>query len=418
MPAPFLKRVSATGSGTARTGQGYGPVVGRLLIVLCCYFFLSGLMQSLVSIRGVAVGLSGSWLGLTLGLASGSLGLLLDMPIAQAADDRGKLRIVGAGLACFLAASALLLVSGRAALFAGAFLAGLGAIATGEAVLAWLGSATPVERQARLQGINGSVQRFGALIAAGVVGIAIAVRQPGGMALAGAAVSAVALVAGAGAVMRRADIRVAEMPARLRVSYMLGLRKLSRKRIMLAGLINLAINVIFLETNSYVPLVMGPDRALVVSGALAARDIAAVASGLLIASAGVDMASPLIASGALAIAGIATWMCSYLLSSPLLIALGAVQGAVVGVSIAATNLFTINATTARERTLAMAATLFPSRIMLLLLPIGCSLLLKAAGLAEVFRLLSVVLAMTAVAMLALGKRAPRPAPAPDVADGA
>lgn len=417
MPAPFLRYVSATRSGTAKNRQGYGPVVGRLLVVLCCYFFLSGLMQSLVSIRGVADGLSGTWLGLTLGLASGSLGLLLDMPIAQAADDRGKLGIVAAGLVCFLGSSALLLIDGRAPLLAGAFLAGLGAIATGEAVLAWLGSATPVNRQARLQGINGSVQRFGALIAAGVVGLAIAIRQPGGMALAGAVISAAALVAAAGAVMRRADVRAAHVPARLRASYLLGLRKLGRQRIMLAGFINLAINVIFLETNSYVPLVSGPDRALVVSGTLAARDVAAVASGLLIASAGVDMASPLIASGALAVAGLATWMCSYLISSPLLIALGAVQGAVVGVSIAATNLFTINATTVRERTLAMAATLFPSRIMLLLLPIGCSLLLGAAGLADVFRLLSVVLVLIAAAMLALG-RAPRPTPVPDAADEA
>ena len=82
-------------------------------------------MQSLVSLRGVAAGLDSTWLGVTLGLASGSLGLVLDMPSAQFADDRGKLRIVAAGLACFLVASACLLAGGKLPLLAGAFLAGL-----------------------------------------------------------------------------------------------------------------------------------------------------------------------------------------------------------------------------------------------------------------------------------------------------
>ena len=58
------------------------PVVARLLVALGCYFFLTGIMQSLVSLRGVAAGLSGVQLGLTLGLASGALGIFVDMPVA------------------------------------------------------------------------------------------------------------------------------------------------------------------------------------------------------------------------------------------------------------------------------------------------------------------------------------------------
>ena len=229
------------------------------------------------------------------------------------------------------------------------------------------------------------------------------------MALAAAVMSALGLLAVGSRRMRRADTRSPDRPAPLRLSYVRGLRMLGRRRIVLAGCINLAINVIFLETNSYVPLVHGPDRALVVSATLAARDVAAVGAGLLVASAGIDMASPLLAAVAMAFAGAATWASGYVIGSPLLIALGAVQGAVIGVSIAATNLFTIRATTVRERTLAMAATLFPSRVMLLVLPIGCSLLLRAAGLADVFWLLGAVLIVIAAVMLALGQSVARPA---------
>lgn len=384
------------------------PVAARLLVALGCYFFLTGIMQSLVSLRGVAAGLSGVQLGLTLGLASGTLGIFIDMPVAAQADRRGKYAIVQVGLACSVAASVALLAGGRAALVGGAVLAGIGASAAGNSLLSWLGSAIPLAGQARLQGLNGSVQRIGALMAAGVVGIAIAARLPVTMAAGAAVVSAVGLLVTHSPVMRPADM-AAGGPGGIADSYRRGFRMLSNRGLLLAAGINMAVNVIFLETNSYVPLAHGPDRAVIVTGTLVARDLAAIAAGAGIAIMGINVALPTAIAGALAIAGACAWAGGLATGSLALIALGGVQGAVIGMCIAAANLFTIGAIPARQRTLAMAASIFPSRVMYLVLPIASSVVLRAAGLPDVFRLLSAILLALGAAVLLLGRLAVRAA---------
>ncbi|HEY3981697.1 MAG TPA: hypothetical protein VGM79_30880 [Streptosporangiaceae bacterium] len=412
------------------------PVVTRLLVGLGCYFFLNGIMQSLVSLRGVAAGLGGVPLGLTLGLASGALGIFADMPVAGRADRRGKYAVIQAGMACALAASVTLLAGGRAPLVIGAFLAGIGASAGGNSLLSWLGSARPPAGQARLQGLNGSVQRVGALLAAGVVGLAIAERRPIAMAAGAAVVSAAGLLATRGRVMRTAGTTAATTagaatattagaaagttagaaaggPPGLMASYRRGFAMLANRGLLLAASINLAVNVLFLETNSYVPLAHGPDRAVIVTGTLVARDLAAVAMGAGIAILGINVAFPALVAGALAVAAACAWAGGLATGSLALIGLGGVQGAVIGVCIAAANLFTIGAIPAPERTLAMAASVFPSRLMFIVLPIASSVVLRSAGLPDVFRLLSVLLLAQAAAALILGRRAalaPPPAP--------
>lgn len=384
------------------------PVVARLLVGLSCYFFLNGIMQSLVSLRGVAAGLSGIELGLILGLASGALGIFVDMPVALVADRRGKYSIVQAGMACALLAGLALLAGGRALLVVGAVLAGLGASFGGNALLSWLGTAVPPAGQARLQGLNGSVQRIGALLAAGLVGVAIAVGAPAIMAGGAAIVAAVGLVATRAATMRRADTP-AGGPGGVVASYRRGFRMLSRPGLLLAASINLSINVIFLETNSYVPLVHGPDRALIVTGTLVARDVAAVAVGACLAATGVNVAYPALVAVGLAVAAACTWVGSLATGSLVMIALGAVQGGVIGMGIAAANLFTIGAIPPDQRTLAMAAGVFPSRVMYIGLPIASSVVLRSAGLPDVFRLLAVILIALAATAVILGRPAVRAA---------
>jgi hypothetical protein len=387
------------------------PVVTRLLIALSCYFFLNGIMQSLVSLRGVTAGLSGVELGLTLGLASGALGIFIDMPVAAGADRRGKYRVVQAGMACALAASLTLLAGGRAPLVIGAFLAGVGASAGGNSLLSWLGSARPPTGQARLQGLNGSVQRVGALLAAGLVGLAIAARLPIVMAAGAAVVSAAGLLATRSRALHAADTAAGGPPG-IAASYRRGFAMLSNRGLLLAASINMAVNVIFLETNSYVPLAHGPDRAVIVTGTLVARDLAAVAAGAGIAILGLNVAFPALVAGALAVAAACAWAGGLATGSLALIALGGVQGAVIGVCIAAANLFTIGAIPARQRTLAMAASVFPSRVLFIILPIGSSVVLRAAGLPDVFRLLAVIIAALAATAFILGRRAAQAAAAP------
>jgi hypothetical protein len=239
------------------------------------------------------------------------------------------------------------------------------------------------------------------------------------MAAAAAVVSAAGLLATRGRVMRTADTTAvttagatAGAPPGLMASYRRGFAMLANRGLLLAASINLAVNVLFLETNSYVPLAHGPDRAVIVTGTLVARDLAAVAMGAGIAILGINVAFPALVAGALAVAAACAWAGGLATGSLALIGLGAVQGAVIGVCIAAANLFTIGAIPARERTLAMAASVFPSRLMFIVLPIASSVVLRAAGLPDVFRLLSALLLALAAAALLLGRRATRPPPAP------
>jgi hypothetical protein len=366
------------------------PAVARLLLAISCYFVLVGVTQSLVSLLGVATRLGGVALGLTLGVASGALGIVLDMPIATRADSLGKRGIAEFGLLCSCAAALVMLAHGRGPLLAGALLLGIGTCAAPSALLAWLGSVVPLARQSRVQGLNISGQRIGGLIAAAVVGIAIAVRVPAVMALTAAVASAAALLLIRARTMRQADAATAAAHG-IVDSYRRGFRMLAVRKLTLAAGINVGVNVILLETNSYVPLAHGPDRAAIVVGALVARDVAAIAVGVGIAALRVNVASGFAVAAAFAIAGTCAWASGAVTGSFVLVGLCGLQGAVIGMCAVAAGLFTIGAIPAEQRTLAMAVSVFPTRIMYLTLPIGSSIVLRAAGLPDVFRLLGVVL---------------------------
>jgi hypothetical protein len=378
-----------------------------LLLAISCYFFLSGVTQSLVSLLGVAAGLGGLELGLTLGLASGAIGIVLDMPIATRADSAGKRGVAEIGLFCSFAAALVLLAGGSAPLLAGALLLGIGACCAPSALLSWLGSAVPFAGQAKVQGLNVSGMRIGGLMAAAVVGIGIAVHLPAVMAVSAAGAAGVALLVIRWPALRSADVATGA-PHGVIASYRRGFAMLAERKLMLAAGINVGINVILLETNSYVPLAHGPNRAVIVIGTLMARDITAVIVGVGIAALGVNVASAIAVACAFSIAGVCAWASGAATGSFMLVVLGGLQGAVIGMCVVAASLFTIGAIPAQQRTLAMAVSVFPTRIMFLILPIGSSLVLRTAGLPDVFRLLGAILLSLAAAALLFGPRISAP----------
>jgi hypothetical protein len=384
----------------------HGPVVARLLLAICCYFFISGVMQSLVSLLGVAAGIGGLELGLALGLASGAIGIVLDMPIAARADSGGKHRVAEIGLFCSCAASLALLARGSAPLLIAALLLGIGASSTPSALLSWLGSAAPRAGQTKVQGLNVSGQRIGGVTAAAMVGIGIAAHLPALMAASAALASVTALLLIHWPAMYPSDVATAA-PHGIADSYRRGLRMLAERKLALAAGTNVGINVILLETNSYVPLAHGPNRAVIVAGALAARDLTAIVVGVGIAAAGINVASAVAVAGALSVAGLCAWASGAATGSLVLVGLDGVQGAAIGVCVVAASLFTIGAIPAQQRTLAMAVSVLPTRLMFLILPIGSSVVLRSAGLPDVFRLLGVILLILAGASLLLGSSAIR-----------
>jgi hypothetical protein len=386
-------------------GRAKEPVglVARVLVSIGSYIFLTSIMQSLASLQGKRAGLSGLSLGLALALASGGTGALTDMLFAMTADRSGPRRVVRWGVLCALAASAILAVPGKVALLLGAFVFGLANSALGNPMLGWLGSLRQGRAQTRVQGLNGSVQRLGALLAAGVLGIAIALGSPLIMAVASAAVSLVAwLAVGRNGNVADAGAEPPAPPSGIggwARGYWRGVGMLGGTGIALGALVSLAINIIFLETNSYIPLLQGPNRAAIVTSALAARDVVAIVVGIALARAGTDVSTAPIVAFSIAVAGLSTLAGGLGAGGAFFILWCALQGAVVGICIAATNLFTIGATSTHDRTVGMAASFFPARIMFLVLPLCCSEVLRLRGLPEVFDLLGGVLVLLAAGSL-------------------
>ena len=382
----------------------------EVLVALGCYFFLLNLMQSAVSLRGAALHVQGAAFGLLLALCSGGFGILTDLGFAAYADARGRHQIVLGAFALTLCTAMLLFDEKSVALlWLAAVSFGMISSALGNPLLALLSGRVSRQRQARLQGINGSVQRFGALIAAGFVGLSLALHTPAGLAgglVAGAAVGLGALwtdrKSNPGGASAAGSARLREV---LRQGYVRGLRMLRNRRIIIASMINIGINMIFLETNSFIPLLHGKGAsALVVSGSLAARDVLAVFAGLAIARGNHDVSAAAIVVLALAtsaLAAIGMGLCVHFSVTPMLVLLSAVQGIAVGVGIAATNLYTISATVDEERTVGMAASIIGMRAALIIVPLLAGTVLSARGLAWVFYLFGVVLASLGIAVVAM-----------------
>jgi hypothetical protein len=171
--------------------------------------------------------------------------------------------------------------------------------------------------------------------------------------------------------------------------------------LVVASATNLAINLLLLGTNAYVPVIGGPHRALVVALALVGRDAAAISAGLFIALTRPDLARSVAAGGITLAAAAVTGLTGVLLKSELwLPVLCTVEGALIGSLIAAANLLAIDGTASEERTVGMAASILPGRLALLVVPLAASIVFRQYGLRDVFYLLAVCLLAASSTVLA------------------
>jgi MFS family permease len=392
--------------------------VADVLVALGCFFFLANLMQSAVSLRANDLHVRGLELGVALALCSGGLGIVTDIGFAAFADARGRGKLVACGFGGALCSAALLFFDRSVLLlWVAAVLFGFSGSAMGNSLLALLSGRATDWRQARLQGINGSVQRLGALVGAGIVGISLASHSVEGLAGALVAGAALGLVAVLADVRSTATTERAVPARRLRGmvgdGYVRGLKMLRQRRIVVASLINIGLNVVFLETNSFIPLLHGHGAsAIVVSGAIAARDVFAVTCGLIIAYGSYDVSAGVVVVAVLADAALAALgmgLSVHFALTGLVVLLSALQGVAVGVGIAATNLYTISATADEDRSVGMAASILGTRAALIAVPLIAGAVLSAGGLDVVFYFFAAVLGLLGVAVaavLATGRNVP------------
>jgi len=382
-------------AATIRT-RGHVP---RVLAGIGIYMLVAGMVQSLVAIRGNDLRLGGFALGIAVAFGSAAIGAITDLPFGLYADVRGCPGLVEAGFVGAAGGCVALLMPGTAMFFLGAVLFGVSSSAIGNSLLAWLTFAAPSEDQPRVQGLNGSLQRVGTLLAAGLVGAALAVQWPGLLALAGLVASAVAL-----SMLRRPgrELRRPLMPARragpLRSALQKvppALRLFRSHGIRMAAASSLGINTVLLATNAYLPLVKGSHRALIVASSLASRDIVAIAVASFVTLRGLQVARGGYLAASLFLQAASLALCGKLLGSFWVIALSGVAGSGVGIGIPICNLFTIKASSPAERTVGMAVGILPTRLLVFGLPLSVSPLLTAFGLARVFEVFGLVLAVVA-----------------------
>ena len=158
---------------------------------------------------------------------------------------------------------------------------------------------------------------------------------------------------------------------------------------MLAAIVNVGASLIFIETNSFVPLIgreHGANQALIITAALAARDLVAIAVGLWTIRTGQDASSSKLVVGVLVLAAISAVGVGLdaIGSHPTLILWCALQGGTIGVGIAATNLLTIGGSSDSHRSLGMAAGSTINRVSIIVIPIALGFNLQLFGLKFVF----------------------------------
>ena len=150
----------------------------RVLVVMGSYFVLTSAFQAFVPLRASSLGVDGAVLGLLLVLAGGGIGLITDFGFATYADAQGRDKTIFRGFICALMATSIVVLNGSIpVLFLGCFFVGLSISAVGSSLLALLTTTRHHHTQARTQGFNISVQRFGALVAALMVGLALESRH-------------------------------------------------------------------------------------------------------------------------------------------------------------------------------------------------------------------------------------------------
>jgi sugar phosphate permease len=364
----------------------------RVLVVMGSYFLLTGVLQALVALRASSLGANGAVLGLLLALAGGGIGLVTDLGFAAYGDAHGREKVVFFGFVCGLVAVVIMASDGSLpALFLGCFLVGLGSSAVFDCLLALLTTTPHRHSQTRTQGFNVTTQRAGALLAALLIGWTLSSRHDEILALAGVgACLAPLLVIGPKATLSRGGGDRALATRRLLTKgYRLGLEMLHRRRIVMAALISVAVNLIFIETNSFVPLLdhrAGVRQAVIITAALATRDLVAIAVGVFTVATGKDASSPKVVVGVLCLAATSAVGIGLQAdgSHVALIIFCGLQGVAIGVGIAAMNLLTVGASGEAQRAVAMAAATLVNRVGVIVIPIALGLTLELAGLKCVF----------------------------------
>lgn len=412
------------GALVARRGEppnGIPLSRSRVLIVMGSYFVLTSVLQAFIPLRASSLGANGTTLGVLLLLTGGGIGLVTDMGFAAYADARGRDRVVFGGLTCALLAACLLaLNSSLVALFVGCFVLGISNSMVFNSLSALLTTTQHHHTQARTQGFNGSVQRFGALLAALMVGLTLASRHDELLAITAIAACLSSLLVMTGRMsspwnpgppaIRDVDEKVRDL---LKQGYRLGVNMFRRRKIVLAALLSISLNLIFVETNSFVPLLdshHGLRQALVITLALIARDLVAITVGIFIAVTGRDVSSPKLIVSVLILAA----LCAVGVgidtrgTHQTLILCCALQGVAVGVGVAATNLLAVVGSSDSNRSVAMAASNLMSRVGGVVIPMSLGLTLQLLGLNFVFFTIGGALAIISLAFAGIGFELDRP----------
>lgn len=386
----------------------------RVLAVMGSYFLLTGVLQAFIPLRASFLGADGAAIGLLLVLAGGGIGLLTDMGFGSFADAYGRDKVVLAGFVCILAAVSLIALDGSVvALFLGCFLAGLGNSAVFDPLLALLTTTRHRHAQAWTQGFNVTIQRCGALLAALMIGVSLVSRHDDVLVLTAVVACLAPLVVIYSRSARswshwRWPFAGGVTPLRELLSdgYRQGIKMFRRRRIVLAALVSVAVNLIFIETNSFVPLI---DRrhdlrqALVITAALAARDLVAIAVGVFAAATGRDTSSPKVVAGVLFLAALSAAGVGFDAAGShwTLILWCGLQGAAIGVGIGAMNLLTIGASSESRRALGMAAATVLNRLGVIVIPMSLGFALQLQGLRSVFFAVGATLTLLGLVFLGL-----------------
>ena len=373
----------------------------QVLTILGLYFLANSLVQTLAPLEGVGAGLDGLELGVMVMLVGGGVGLFTDVAFGLAGDQWGLARMAGTGVAVAAAACAIMtLERSESLLFTGAIAYGVGNSAAVSSLVALLSKTANDLESRRTQGLNTTVQRVGALCAAVIVGIALE-----GLGRSAIGVGAfLALSAslwwvvksgrqprgrkgrGGSADHWRATPRLKAVLS----GYARGLRLLGEGRIAAAAAVNVVLGIIFIETNSFIPLDEGPAHranGVWVATALASRDICAILAALLVAYGPRWLVSrraivTSLGSAVIGSIGLAMWSSSGV-SWTAGVCCG-LLGVAVGVSAAAANLLALSGTAPHQRATGMAASGLASRVSAIVMPLLLGWCFGVGGVSLVF----------------------------------
>ncbi len=144
-------------------------------------------------------------------------------------------------------------------------------------------------------------------------------------------------------------------------------------------------------------------QALVITAALAARDLVAIAVGVFAAATGRDTSSPKVVAGVLFLAALSAAGVGFDAAGShwTLILWCGLQGAAIGVGIGAMNLLTIGASSESRRALGMAAATVLNRLGVIVIPMSLGFALQLQGLRSVFFAVGATLTLLGLVFLGL-----------------